>query len=128
MGLPAAKQGDLIEALDTHLVVNAAGVEQPALLPFAGALTLGLSPNVRIMGLPAATVGSAAINNPPHAPPPGTSFQKPPMNRGTVLFGSETVRINSRPAARSGDTASTCNDPVDLPVGRVQAAGTVSFG
>jgi uncharacterized Zn-binding protein involved in type VI secretion len=38
------------------------------------------------------------------------------------------VRINGRPAARAGDTAMTCNDPTDLPIGRVQAEGTVSIG
>jgi hypothetical protein len=31
-------------------------------------------------------------------------------------------------AARNGDTAMTCNDPVDLPVGKVVAVGTVFIG
>ena len=56
------------------------------------------------MGMPAATVGSTAENAPPHIPvPPGTSFQKPPSNRGTIQAGSATVMINGKPAARSGD-------------------------
>ncbi len=33
--------------------------------------------------------------------------------------------IHSKPAARTGDTALTCNDPADLPVGTVIAVGTV---
>jgi uncharacterized Zn-binding protein involved in type VI secretion len=129
MGLPAAKQGDLIQARDTHTVIEIeTGAPNQVVLPFAGPISAGLSPNVRIMGLPAATVGSVAINLPPHLPPPGTGFKSPPLNRGTILIGSETVRINGRPAARAGDTAMTCNDPTDLPIGRVQAEGTVSIG
>jgi len=36
--------------------------------------------------------------------------------------------INGKPAARNGDRAQTCNDPVDLPVGTVVAVGTVLIG
>jgi uncharacterized Zn-binding protein involved in type VI secretion len=36
--------------------------------------------------------------------------------------------INGKPAARNGDTAMTCNDPADLPVGSVVALGTVLIG
>jgi uncharacterized Zn-binding protein involved in type VI secretion len=36
--------------------------------------------------------------------------------------------INKKPAARSGDTATTCNDPAPLPAGTVQAVGTVLIG
>jgi uncharacterized Zn-binding protein involved in type VI secretion len=45
-----------------------------------------------------------------------------------VQAGSPTVRINSKPAARNGDRALTCNDPTDLPAGTIIAAGTVSIG
>jgi len=38
------------------------------------------------------------------------------------------VLINGKGAARTGDTARTCNDPVDLPVGTVVAASTVDIG
>jgi len=41
---------------------------------------------------------------------------------------SPTVMINHKPAARNGDQAMTCNDPVDLPIGTVVAVGTVSIG
>ena len=89
----------------------------------------GLSANVNVMGKPAATVGSTADNVPPHIPtPPGTAFQTPPANRGTVQKGSATVMINKKPAARSGDTVMTCNDPADAPVGAIVAVGTVLVG
>ncbi len=42
--------------------------------------------------------------------------------------GSGTVLVNNKAYARDGDAAETCNDPVDLPVGAVQAAGTVLVG
>jgi len=38
------------------------------------------------------------------------------------------VRIGGKGAARNGDSAVTCNDPVDQPVGTVVAAGTVRIG
>jgi uncharacterized Zn-binding protein involved in type VI secretion len=56
------------------------------------------------------------------------SFQKPPANKATIRIGSATVKINGKFAARNGDTASTCNDPADLPVGQVIAVGTVFIG
>jgi uncharacterized Zn-binding protein involved in type VI secretion len=131
MGQPAAKQGDRIMAIDTHIVIvpGTPPVPTPLPHPFAGIIGSGLSANVRIMGLPAAMVGSTADNVPPHIPtPPGTSFQKPPANKGTVQIGSPTVRINGNPAARNGDRALTCNDPADLPAGTVVAIGTVLIG
>jgi uncharacterized Zn-binding protein involved in type VI secretion len=92
-------------------------------------LNNNLSPTVKIMGLPAATVGSIAQNQPPHFPtPPGTAFQIPPTNMGTVMMGSNTVFFNNKPAARNGDTVQTCNDPSPLPVGKIIAMGTVMIG
>ena len=133
MGQPAAKQNDQIVATDIHIVLVPAGIAGliPTPLPhaFTGILNSDLSGNVKIMGLPAATVGSTADNTPAHLPlPPGTNFQVPPRNRGTVMMGSATVRINEKAVARSGDAAITCNDPADLPVGTVIAAGTVLIG
>jgi uncharacterized Zn-binding protein involved in type VI secretion len=126
MGQPAAKQGDQVVAVDVHVVVIGL-VPTPVPHPFAGVLTGSLSPDVRVMGRAAATLGSTADNTPPHVPL-GGPFVKPPTNRGVVIAGSATVRVNGRPLARSGDTALTCNDPVDLPVGSVVAAGTVLAG
>ena len=132
MGQPAAKQGDQIIAVDTHFVmVPSPGGPVPTLLPhpFSGIINGNLSSDVKIMGLPAATVDSTADNTPPHIPtPPGTSFQNPPGNKATIKIGSPTVKINGKAAARNGDTAETCNDPTDLPVGTVVATGTVLIG
>lgn len=132
MAQPAAKANDQVTATDIHIVLVPAG---PSLVPtplphvFAGILAGSLAPTVTIAGQAAAVVGSTADNTPAHLPtPPGTSFQKPPQNRATVQVGSATVLIGGQPAARNGDVALTCNDPADLPVGTVVAAGTVLVG
>jgi uncharacterized Zn-binding protein involved in type VI secretion len=132
MGAPAAKQGDQVVAVDTHIVMVPSGpamVPTPLPHPFVGMLSGGLSSDVKIMGKAAATVDSTADNSPAHIPtPPGTSFQKPPANKGTVMVGSSTVKINNKAAARMGDPVKTCNDPQDLPVGKIIAVGTVLIG
>src|SRR5262249_53554241 len=87
MGMPAAKSGDKVVALDRPIVmVPSPGgpVPPPLPHPFNGVLTTSLSANVMIGGMPAATVGSMATNMPIHFPtPPGTMFQKPPSNQAT---------------------------------------------
>ena len=132
MGQPAAKADDTIVAVGTHIVlVPAPTGSVPTPLPhaFSGTINGSLSGDVNIMGKKAATVDSTADNSPAHNPtPPGTSFQTPPANKGTIKTGSATVKINGKAAARNGDTAETCNDPNDLTVGTVVAAGTVSIG
>ncbi len=132
MGQPAAKLGDKVVAVDVHIVMvpSAAGpIPTPLPHPFTGQFQAGLSQNVLISGLPAATVASKAINTPPHMPmPPGVSFQMPPKNQASVPAGSLTVLINSNAAVRNGDKAMTCNDPADMPAGTVIAAGTVLVG
>jgi uncharacterized Zn-binding protein involved in type VI secretion len=130
MGLPAAKQGDQVTAMDIHIIMipsPGGPIPTPLPHPFMGIIDGNLSNNVNIMGLPAATIGSTATNVPPHIPQ-GGPFQKPPSNKATIITGSGTVLINGKPAARSGDTALTCNDPVDLPVGKVIATGNVLIG
>jgi uncharacterized Zn-binding protein involved in type VI secretion len=131
MGQPAAKQGDTITAVDIHIIMipAAAGAPVPTPLPhpFNGIINGSLSPNVNVMGLPAATQGSTATNTPPHIPQ-GGPFQKPPSNSATILMGSSRVMINRKPAARAGDTALTCNDPADLPAGTVVATSSVLVG
>ncbi len=132
MGQPAAKQGDRITAIDTHIVLvpgPGSPIPTPLPHPFIGLINNNLSQDVNMMGLPAATVGSTADNAPPHIPtPPGTAFQKPPTNKATIKLGSTTVKINGKMAARNGDIAETCNDPVDMPIGTVIAVGTVLVG
>ena len=127
MGQPAARQGDLVTAQDTHLVSVGGAPPTSVVLPFQAMLTEGLSPDVRIGGLPAAVLGSGGTNLPPHPPGPGV-FIRPPTNRATVQTASATVRINSRFAVRNGDKALTCNDPVDVPIGTVVAVGAVRIG
>ncbi len=130
MGQPAAKQGDQIIATDTHIVLIPAGsstIPTPLPHPFTGMINGNLSSNVKIMRMPAATMDSTATNLPPHIPQ-GGPFQKAPSNKATIKMGSATVKINGKMAARNGDMAMTCNDPADLPVGKVVAVGTVMIG
>lgn len=132
MGMPAARKGDQIIAVDTHIVMVPAGpslVPTPLPHPFSGKLQGALATSVRIGGQPAAVVGSTAKNSPQHiATPPGTTFQSPPSNEATIKMGSSSVKIEGKAAARQGDTAVTCNDPADMPVGIVMGAGTVMIG
>ncbi len=132
MGQPAAKQGDRITAVDMHLVmVPSPGGPVPTPLPhpFNGMLDGNLSANVKIGGMPAATVGSTANNMPPHIPtPPGTSFQIPPSNQAQIIRGSSTVMINGKPAARMGDMVQTCADPVPNTSAQLIATGNVMIG
>jgi len=132
MGQPAAKANDQVVATDTHIVMVPSGpslVPTPLPHPFTGVINGGLVSTVKIGGQPAATVGSTAANTPAHIPtPPGVSFQRPPSNQATIQAGSATVKIGGQPAARNADTAMTCNDPADAPVGSVAAAGTVFAG
>lgn len=130
MGQPAAKQGDQIMATDTHIIMIPAptgSVPTPLPHPFTGIIDGSLSSDVKIMGMAAATVDSTATNTPPHVPQ-GGPFQTPPSNKATIKMGSATVKIKGKMAARNGDTAMTCNDPSDLPVGKVIAVGTVFIG
>jgi len=128
MGAPAARQGDRIVALDMHMI-QPPGPTSPVLVPhpFSGIIDGTVSSDVTIGGASAATVDSTATNTPPHIPLGGT-FVNRPSNKATITTGSTTVRINDKAAARAGDTARTCNDPVDLPVGSVVAVGRVTIG
>ena len=128
---PAAKMGDKVTAVDIHIIMiptPGGPVPTPLPHPYAGTITGGCSTNVLIGGQPAATVGSTAMNTPPHIPQ-GGPFQIPPTNQATIIRGSATVLINNKPAARAGDTATTCNDPAPLPAGTViGTAATVIIG
>jgi len=125
---PAAKKGDRVLALDTHMI-QPPGPSSPVPTPhpFAGIIDGALSGDVKIQGQAAATVDSTATNTPSHSPI-GGSFVNPPSNKGKITTGSGTVSINGKKAARAGDTAETCNDPKDLPVGTVVAMSTVNIG
>lgn len=131
MGMPAAKHGDKVIATDIHIVLIQAPPGPPIPVPvphsFTGIIDGNLSRNVKIEGLPAATVDSTATNTPSHIPQ-GGPFQKSPSNKATINMGSTTVKINGKMVARNVDTAITCNDPSDMPIGKVIAAGTVFVG
>ena len=130
MAQPAAKQGDQVIATDIHIIlVPSPGgpVPTPTPHPFVGILDGNLSANVKVMGMPAATVSSTARNTPPHIPQ-GGPFQILPTNQGIIIMGSSTVMINGKPAARNGDTAQTCADPIPNTSGKIVAVGTVMIG
>ena len=128
MGPPAAKQNDHVVAVDNHLI-QPPGTAPPVMVPhpFDGLLDGALSGDVNIESKPAATVDSTATNTPSHVPI-GGSFVNPPKNKAKIILGSTSVFINGKAAARAGDTAETCNDPADLPVGTVVAVSTVFIG
>jgi uncharacterized Zn-binding protein involved in type VI secretion len=129
--MPAAKQGDQVLAVDIHIIMipsPGGPVPTPIPHPFMGILNSELSTDVKIQGVPAAVVGSVANNTPPHIPMGPGPFQKPPSNRAKIITGSTTVKIGGKGIARLGDTAMTCNDPADLPVGTVIGTSTVLVG
>ena len=131
MGQPAATQGSQIMAMDTHIVLipsPGGPIPTPLPSPFSGQITGDTMATVKIMGKPAAVVGSTADNMPPHIPV-GGPFQTPPQNKATIQTGSGTVKIGGKPAARAGDQATTCDDIAPTaPKGTVIAAGTVLIG
>ncbi len=130
MGLPAAKEGDKVLAVDIHIqMLSTPGGPVPTPLPgpFAGSIDGELSADVKIGGKAAAVVGSTATNTPGHIPMVGP-FQKTPSDKATIQQGSGTVFINGKAAARMGDPAMTCNDPSDTPGGTVVSSGTVFIG
>jgi uncharacterized Zn-binding protein involved in type VI secretion len=127
---PAAKQGDPIIGLDTHVVLipsPGGPIPTPMPMPFSGPLCDALSDSVFVNDLPAAVEGSQARNVPPHIPT-GGPFQKAPSNRATVQKGSSSVFADDKPLARLNDPAVCCNDPADAPTGHIVAAGTVFCG
>ncbi len=120
---PIAKRDDRVTAVDQHLCQ---GSLTPA--PFGGPLIEDLSPNVLAEHRPIALRDSVALNQPPHVPPAGKSFDVPPLNRGIVVGASSTVLANHRRVARNDDAVATCNDPEDAAVGHIVAGGTVLVG
>ena len=130
MSQPAAKQGDNVVGVDTHIIMipsPTGPVPTPMPMPFCGTLLDELSDDVVIENMAAATKGSKAKNLPPHIPA-GGPFQKPPSNEGTIQMGSAKVLINDKDAARLGDTVMTCNDPADAPNGSIVCGSTVLVG
>lgn len=105
------------------------GAMLPVPFDFTGRIDNLVSPNVNILGAPAATVGSTGTNGPEHklALAPGQDFVIKPNNQGKITSGSGTVWINGNAAARSGDAVDTCHDVPGAPP-RVVATGSVLIG
>ncbi|MEM9696268.1 MAG: PAAR domain-containing protein, partial [Myxococcota bacterium] len=80
MDKPAAKLGDEVMGIDTHIVmIPSPGGPVPTPLPtsFKGPLMESLCSSVEVENMPGATKDSVALSNPPHVPA-GGPFQKPP--------------------------------------------------
>ncbi|KWX84286.1 hypothetical protein AMQ83_29430, partial [Paenibacillus riograndensis] len=60
--------------------------------------------------------------------PTGGHLQKRQTNQGKITAGSAGVKITGKLAARTSEPGLTCNDPAELPVGKVVAAGTGLIG
>jgi uncharacterized Zn-binding protein involved in type VI secretion len=130
MGEPAAKEGDAVVGIDTHVIMipsPGGPVPTPTPMPFNGQLSGDLSGSVMVDNMRAAVLGSTASNTPPHIPT-GGPFQSPPTNKATVHKASASVYFDNKGAARMGDTAMTCNDPADAPNGCVIAVSTIFIG
>lgn len=133
MGTPAATANAQVVGVDVHIVLvptPGGPVPTPLPHPFAGSIQSGTVLTVMVGGQPLATRDSVAVNAPPHLPtPPGTAFQSPPANQGSVTQSSVTVLAGGKGVARVGDVVSTCNDPVDAPVSTIVGpVGTVMVG
>ena len=129
MPQPAAKQGDRVSGVCSHMI-QPPGTSPPVMTPghiFNGIISSGLSTDVFIEGRPAAVVGSEASNTPPHIPIGGTFVNMPLVtNRATITMGSPTVLINGKQVARAGDQARPCSE-VPVPA-QVVATSTVFIG
>ena len=130
MGQPAASRAISIVAIDIHLIQppGADARRCRCRTRSAASSTAALSTDVKIEG---------SRRRRSTAPPPtrrrtfriGGIVRQPAEQQGRRSSrGSATVTINGKPAARAGDTAATCNDPVDLPVGHRRRRGTVLIG
>lgn len=109
MGNPAAIRGDEITGTDTHIIITDSGASITVPLQFNGMIEEKCSTDVLICGEPAAVKGSIGKNNPEHVAT-GGKFATHPSNKAEIMSGSETVLINNNPAARSGDSAKSCDD------------------
>lgn len=130
MGNPAAKEGDKVVGVDTHIVMlpsPGGPVPTPTPMPFNGVLCAKLALTVFVDNAAVAVEGSTAQNMPLHLPA-GGPFQRPPKNEATVCEASSTVVVDGKGVARNGDYARTCNDPDDAPNGAIIANGTVFVG
>lgn len=95
--MPAAKMNDMVVGVDIHIIMiptPGGPVPTPLPHPYNGSIKLNCSTTVKIMGQPAAMVGSKSQGQPPHIPQ-GGPFQKPPTNMGEIMLGSFNVMIGN---------------------------------
>ncbi len=121
MGQSAAIAGDQVTGTcPLHLVPNpASGAPQPAPpFPFSAPMTTGVCSTVLIGGTPAVVVGAQGLNTPPHVGlHPSDPFLAPPAQQAVVTQGSTSVLFGGIPAARNGDPATCCAQPVGTLLG-----------
>lgn len=119
-----ATKGDKVVGTDIHIVLvpsPSGATPTPLPHPFSGTIHEGCC-GLTINGRPIAVSGCSATNDQPHTPaPPGTSFQKPPSNKGKVVTSVMPLfEIDGHPIIVEGSPAITCNDPADAPTSLVQ--------
>ncbi|MFZ5979816.1 MAG: hypothetical protein ACOYVF_04225 [Candidatus Zixiibacteriota bacterium] len=120
-GMPAAKKGDKIVGVDTHIIMipsPGGPVPTPLPHPYNGIINDGLSSSVKIMGMEAAMVGSKSQNMPPHIPQ-GGPFQKPPSNQGEIIMGSPNVLIGNGGGGSGGGSGG--GGEADAETGQVES-------
>lgn len=112
MGEAAAKKGDLLEVEHETHPIQIGNTMSTGSFDFKAEINEGLSPNVNIMGYPAAKQGSTANHNSSHIADPGPTGTITPKETGVgkISGGSSSVNINGLPAARHGSPATGCDN------------------
>ena len=110
-----AKQFDLVQGVDTHLIQPfAPGPPVPVPLPFIGmvydpAEFMPQNASNLVGGIPRAQAGTTVMATVPHIPI-GGMFVKPPTNDGEIYMGSSTVQVEGEPFPILGGQVLTCTD------------------
>lgn len=115
MGTPAILQNDLIVgACPAHRIpdpVTGSPIPAPP-FPFTAPITDGCVASVKIMGKPAAVLGSGGTNSSPHV---GLHPSDPQMvgsvQKGKVMGASTSVFIGGTPAAKPSPPPMMCTTP-----------------
>ncbi len=114
-GLPAARSGDQIIGIDTHIIMIPTllgPIPVPLPFPFSGRIDAGVSTSVLIGGNPAAVQGSTATNTPRHPLPGPAWFLNPPTNHSRVVGGSPNVLIGGVSPGEPGNSGTLGSDGV----------------
>jgi uncharacterized Zn-binding protein involved in type VI secretion len=128
MGVPAAVAGDKITGTCAgHQAIGPTGSPIPAPpMPFSAPLTTGVSTTVTIQHKPVALVGSWGLSVPPHVGlHAGDPHMAPPTQKGTVMAGSATVKVEGKALATQSSSCTMCMGPA---MSLVATATTVLVG